>query len=226
MDCVNCGAPLPPRSNTCGHCQTLNDVDLRAIHANVKPAGPTHRACPRCAWPMQAVELGGDKRMTIERCEKCMGIFFDPGELDVLIDTSVRTGSEVDYQRLQQIVEEESMAAQPPTEYVKCPECLKMMNRKRYGSRAGVIVDRCRDHGVWLDGGELGQILKWAHAGGREHDAKKRARERAEAERAERTKRVTDRMADYGGVDDRQWHFSTRSPDLFDLVRVVIRTIR
>lgn len=224
MDCVNCGAPLPPRSNICDHCKTLNDIDLRAIHARVTPAGPTHRACPRCQWPMQAVQLGGDKRVVIERCERCLGLFFDPGELETLIDSSVRSTSEVDTRRLQAIIEEESIVRQPPTENIKCPECLKTMNRKRYGSRAGVIVDRCRDHGVWLDGGELSQILKWAHAGGREYDAKKREEERKAEKRAKRVQRISDQMAS-GSYDDDE-SYQAGSPDLFDLVRTVIRTIR
>lgn len=224
MDCVNCGAPLPPRSNICKHCNTLNDVDLRAIHARVTPAGPSLRACPRCECPMQAIELGGNTRMRIERCQKCLGLFFDPGELETLVDSSVRQTTEVDYQRIQQIIDEESIAERPPTEYVKCPECLKLMNRKRYGSRAGVVVDRCKQHGVWLDGGELSQILKWAHAGGRKHDAKKRIEQQAAEERAQRAERISDRTADYG-ADDREWHF-VGSPDLLDLVRVVVRKIR
>ena len=31
---------------------------------------------------------------------------------------------------------------------------------------AGVIADQCLDHGIWLDGGELGLLLNWARAGG------------------------------------------------------------
>jgi Zn-finger nucleic acid-binding protein len=40
------------------------------------------------------------------------------------------------------------------------------MNRINFGSRSGVIADKCRKHGLWLDGGELRQILEWMKAGG------------------------------------------------------------
>ncbi len=40
------------------------------------------------------------------------------------------------------------------------------MNRINIGSRSGVIADQCREHGMWLDGGELRQVMEWMKAGG------------------------------------------------------------
>jgi len=40
------------------------------------------------------------------------------------------------------------------------------MQRINFGSQSGVIADKCRSHGIWLDGGELRQILEWTKAGG------------------------------------------------------------
>ena len=33
-------------------------------------------------------------------------------------------------------------------------------------SLSGVIVDKCKEHGIWLDGGELRQLMDWIKAGG------------------------------------------------------------
>jgi Zn-finger nucleic acid-binding protein len=35
-----------------------------------------------------------------------------------------------------------------------------------FGRRSGILVDQCRDHGVWLDGDELARILRWIRSGG------------------------------------------------------------
>jgi Zn-finger nucleic acid-binding protein len=125
--------------------------------------------------------------LIIERCERCLGIFFDPGELEFLFETAVSNVHEIDFGRLNTLLEEQQKN-DFPVGYVKCPVCLRFMNRKNYGSRSGVIVDWCKEHGVWLDGGELGVLLRWTKAGGREHQAGREAeRERfARQEKAAR----------------------------------------
>jgi len=40
------------------------------------------------------------------------------------------------------------------------------MARRSFGHRSGVVVDRCQEHGVWLDNGELIHLLEWKKAGG------------------------------------------------------------
>ncbi len=177
MDCVRCGAPLRPKSNICAYCGAVNDTDLRAIHPEAGRGPQTDRTCPRCDVPMHSLDLGIEGKFLIERCDKCMGIFFDPGELGALIDTSVSNVHAVDYQRMRNLIEEEGIERERIAMYVKCPVCRKLMNRRSYGARSGVITDTCKDHGVWLDGGELGQILKWVKAGGQIH-AEKRERQR------------------------------------------------
>ena len=53
-----------------------------------------------------------------------------------------------------------------PLRYRACPQCGELMHRGLFGKRSGVIVDRCRSHGTWLDAGELRQLMEWARAGG------------------------------------------------------------
>jgi Zn-finger nucleic acid-binding protein len=40
------------------------------------------------------------------------------------------------------------------------PSCGELMNRSLHGKRSGVVVDGCRDHGLWLDAGELRQLME------------------------------------------------------------------
>jgi hypothetical protein len=57
------------------------------------------------------------------------------------------------------------------------------MNRVNYGQASGVIADQCRDHGVYLDAGELRRILSWVRAGGRVAVAQKLAQEASRSSR-------------------------------------------
>jgi len=36
------------------------------------------------------------------------------------------------------------------------------MNRINFGRTSGVIVDVCKKHGTWFDGGELTQVIAFA----------------------------------------------------------------
>ena len=190
MDCVNCGAPLPAKRRRCPYCGTLNDTDLRSIHASARAGPPSDRLCPRCEVNLKTVDLGLDGRLLIERCDKCLGIFFDPGELEVLLEKSVSHVYEVDFERMDVLIEEEGLVDSWPVVYVKCPVCQRRMHRKSYGARSGVIMDKCKNHGVWLDGGEMGKLLRWSKAGGRIHDQAQKAEQARAKARRERAARA------------------------------------
>lgn len=180
MDCTNCGAPLPAKSNLCSFCKTLNEVDLRAIDRRSGPTTEGERNCPQCSQLLEVVDLQVDGGLSVDQCKHCHGLFFDPGELETLIDGSVSHVYEVDFQRLANLAEEEGATNPRSVKYVRCPECGEMMNRKIYGPRSGVIVDRCYEHGIWLDGRELSLLRKWAKAGGRIHQQERIIREEQE----------------------------------------------
>lgn len=182
MNCSNCGAPLAAKSNICRYCGTVNDTDLRGIRREIRVGPQGDRSCPRCDIKMNTIDLGAEG-CVIDRCAECMGIFFDPEELESLTTASVSQVQGIDRARMIRLIEEEG-AAERKVRYVKCPVCLKLMNRRNYGSLSGVVVDTCKEHGVWLDGGELGRILKWAKAGGLLHAAQRRE----EGQRAEERK--------------------------------------
>ena len=191
MDCVNCGAPLPSKSNICRYCETLNDTDLRALKSSRSKGEASERPCPRCKVPLEALRLKLESAVEIDRCTKCFGIFFDPGELDGVLDTSVKRAYEVDLERLDTLVREEtSNRDYKEVTYVPCPDCGEFMHRKSYGAKAGVVVDRCRLHGVWLDGGELNRLLKWAKAGGRKHDSQETERRAEDEARARKNREI------------------------------------
>ncbi|MCX6557534.1 MAG: zf-TFIIB domain-containing protein, partial [Candidatus Aminicenantes bacterium] len=164
-NCCNCGAPLSGSLLICQYCKTRQDVDLAMIHRYTIEKPETKRICPRCHIPMQLIDLRLGKTFYIERCERCLGLFFDPGELEALLDKAVTHVYEIDPPRLNEL-QNVKRSSEYPLGYIDCPVCKRLMNRINFGSRSGVVVDKCRDHGVWLDGGELRQILEWVKAGG------------------------------------------------------------
>ena len=188
MDCTNCGAPLPAKSNICPYCKTVADVDLRTLRRRTTKRGESTRLCPRCQKNLKSITINLSQPVEIDRCEECMGIFFDPGELEDLVDVSVNKVGEVDYQQLARFMREEHKADTQVVKYIKCPVCAQLMHRKNYGGGSGIIIDTCGEHGIWLDGGELEQILKWTHAGGAAH-AEQKAIERERIEEANRKAR-------------------------------------
>ena len=153
-NCSNCSAPLPPNSIVCEYCGSRNDVDLKGVHYNTTHETDSERTCPRCSIPLATIDLKLNGKFLIERCDECLGLFFDPGELEALLEATVANVFTINRNELDSI-NATMRAVDYGVYYIKCPVCAKIMNRVNFGARSGVIVDRCKDHGVWLDGGEL-----------------------------------------------------------------------
>jgi Zn-finger nucleic acid-binding protein len=50
--------------------------------------------------------------------------------------------------------------------YLRCPRCQNLMNRRAFGRVSGIVVDVCRDHGVWFDAGKFSDALAFVANGG------------------------------------------------------------
>lgn len=163
--CTTCGAPLPLKSTVCSYCQTRNDIDLKGMNHN-HTGHDTNKMCPRCSKELITINLLEHNHFFIERCETCFGLFFDTGELENLLESSEKGAYEINHHALNAILEE-NHHADYPVMYLKCPVCQKLMNRVNYGTKSGVIVDKCSAHGIWLDSGELLHLREWIKSGGK-----------------------------------------------------------
>ena len=208
-NCKNCGAVLTGTLLVCEYCQTRQDVDLAAVHRFTVEEPRSERVCPRCYVPLQTVDLRLGKKFLIERCERCLGLFFDLGELEAFLAQAVTNVHAIDPQRLGE-VENVKRSHEYPVTYIDCPVCRRLMNRINIGSRSGVIADQCRDHGLWLDGGELRQVMEWMKAGGSLVQKEK------ELEQARLDLEMEKKKLQYGKID--QAFFHTRpEPDRVDI---------
>jgi Zn-finger nucleic acid-binding protein len=74
--------------------------------------------------------------------------------------------------------------ASGPVRYIPCVSCGQLMNRQVFARISGVVVDVCKDHGVWFDAGEIAAVVAFIEAGGLSTALERAARAR-EAEKRE-----------------------------------------
>jgi Zn-finger nucleic acid-binding protein len=224
-NCSNCSAPLPSNSIICEYCKTRNDTDLNEIHRYTTSRIDSARICPRCDIRLKTIDLRINDTFLIERCDKCLGLFFDPGELEALLESTVSNVFDINRHKLDDINNHMAPSAVSAA-YIKCPVCSKLMNRINFGTKSGVIVDRCRDHGVWLDGGELRHLFEWMKAGGkllsRERKEQLKHESEREAEREKRKLKSDWEGAEYSSFEQYGTSLKYADPDLFDLVKKAV----
>ncbi|MBC8385607.1 MAG: zf-TFIIB domain-containing protein [Candidatus Cloacimonetes bacterium] len=190
MKCNVCSAPMPSNSNKCRYCDTRNPIDLHGVHQYTKEKPDPARMCPHCYVSMDTlnIDLKGD--FFIERCPECYGFFFDPGELDVLLENSV-SHVKIDSISLDKANFELS-DFQAKIQYTRCPICNETMQRINFGYKSGVVIDRCMKHGIWLESGELRHLFEWKKAGGDILD--KKFQEQQKAQKKKREERQNSRI--------------------------------
>ena len=108
-------------------------------------------ACPRCQRPLTPAPHDG---LMLDVCAGCGGTWYDRAELEQALAEHVADPSPV------QAFHEEHV------QYLHCPRCLGRMTRRVYQPGAGVVLDYCGHHGVWLDAGELERVRAWLGGSG------------------------------------------------------------
>lgn len=108
--------------------------------------------CPVCKKDMIVVERN---RIELDYCTNCGGVWFDATEVDLLLASLglAEAGGSVD-----RVVAEGD--AKTSEKARRCPICARKMKKAFIGDRPKILIDACRrGHGLWFDGGELGQYL-------------------------------------------------------------------
>ncbi|MCK9997163.1 MAG: zf-TFIIB domain-containing protein [Candidatus Krumholzibacteria bacterium] len=97
--------------------------------------------CPVCHVPTYVVEF---EQIELDLCPDCQGIWFDHGELDLLLGTSDASA----------LVDAESDEPSRP-----CPLCKHKMNKVNIGPGRRVLIDSCPEGcGIWFDKDELADL--------------------------------------------------------------------
>jgi Zn-finger nucleic acid-binding protein len=107
--------------------------------------------CPLDKSDMIVVE---HKKIELDYCLECSGVWFDCGELELLL--GILSGQVAkscpELTTLQEATVPESKR--------KCPICGRKMDKAWIGQESKVLIDSCPiGDGLWFDGGELHKIL-------------------------------------------------------------------
>ena len=195
--CPGCMTRILDRAKFCHHCGA-------AILVEGRSGEPTEHPCPACG-PERRLDSRafGEPPVAVMECRVCAGLWLGAQTFEILMGRagekaavgggSAAAGGWVAAAGGDAAGRRRSTAQSGPL-YRRCPLCDQMMARRNFARRSGVIVDSCREHGLWFDAGELDALLEWTRQGGRK-EAEKRDREEArEAGRAGRLRAATSRV--------------------------------
>lgn len=145
----------------CRFCQKSFNVKSRRCPfcggGSEKPPLHTSPICPRCQTALSRFDY---RETVLDHCPACEGIWLDTQEFNQLTsEREVFSDTSIPYEYHRPPLPEDKG-------YLACPLCGDMMGRKNFRKISGVLVDQCRDHGIWLDTGELDQIRCFIANGG------------------------------------------------------------
>jgi Zn-finger nucleic acid-binding protein len=177
LHCPNCGAAAEPDAGRCAYCKArlavvscpscfarMFDGTAFCPHCGARAARKEEStaagACPGCGAVLHRLTLGDT---TLLECPSCDGAWMDAGEFERMC-----TDRETQAAVLHRFQLRGTPQAAAPVRYRRCLRCHKMMNRVNFGRLSGTVVDVCRGHGTFMDGGELHQIAAIIQGGGLE----------------------------------------------------------
>jgi Zn-finger nucleic acid-binding protein len=142
----------------CNYCGELNKLNKHLFTDAITEIRESKQPCLICKNKLNGYSLGEGVRL--EYCITCDGIFITEEHLESLIEQYQMQKSESNPQ-IVRFIHDHPRDNRKKAQYHPCPVCQKMMKRINYKRDSGVILDCCEEHGIWIDGGELMQIMEW-----------------------------------------------------------------
>lgn len=105
MKCINCGGALQGTMTFCPYCGVRQDIDLRQVHFRDLGTDES-QDCPSCESKLSVIEFDAGVPVRVERCGACHGMFFNPGELEALLDAQTNPLVWLDQVQMNQIGED------------------------------------------------------------------------------------------------------------------------
>lgn len=157
LTCPHCGNRVSEKARICPHCNGP------LFHAGTTIEIPV---CPRCRVELKKNKTEGEDQL--ESCPQCGGFWLDYQSFARATNPQRLPRTYADSKNNWHKPEVD------PIQYLSCPRCGRYMNRENFSRISGIVIDRCRDHGVWLDEGELERIRLFIASGGLERLQDKR----------------------------------------------------
>jgi len=146
------------------HCPRCG---VAAARLEVVSAG---KKCPRCKEEMRVVAIGESK---VLECASCLGLWLNTQSFEQICADREQYAAVLGAASL---ANDDRAVPQTKVNYVPCPECSHLMNRANFARCSGVIIDLCKQHGIWFDRDELSRIVEFIRSGGLEMSRAKEKR--------------------------------------------------
>jgi len=112
--------------------------------------------CPACQAAMSELVLDG---VSIDRCERCGGVWLDDGEAEALVKAAPDPADELKKKKLDLLRQWKVAPIDPRPTDRPCPRCDDPLERVHYKDVPGLEVDKCAANcGMHLDEGELEKV--------------------------------------------------------------------
>ncbi len=194
--CSGCGASVPLDASQCPYCQAQLATVACPVCFALAPLSASHcpgcgaalvsrqavtpdgTSCPACAKPLAAGKVGD---LEVRECRACGGLWLDRAVFERLGANRERQGAVLGALPAPTAAPVVSLEA---IQYRPCPACQQRMNRVNYARRSGVVLDVCKEHGIWFDKDELRRVLAFISEGGLDRARELEIEELKEAKRA------------------------------------------
>ena len=187
LNCPNCGGGVSSDAARCEFCDTklktmacpkcLGLMFLGSVHCPTCGAKAVQTEviseenvgnCPRCKIRLNLMNI---EEIVLRECRKCDGLWADAGTFENICASRENQASVLGWISNRQTAAENKTSEK--IRYAPCPDCKQLMNRSNFAHSSGVIIDICKQHGVWFDAGELPHIIEFIKKGGLDHARQK-----------------------------------------------------
>ncbi len=194
LNCRSCGAAVGEDDVRCPYCRSqlatvacprcLAMVSVHAAHCShcgaevMRNEGvATELACPSCKAALVHTSVG---EAHLDSCNACGGVWVAQKEFERIAGGREERGGVLGAlpgEGPRGPIQAEAIRYRP------CAQCGKFMNRVNYARNSGVILDVCKDHGLWFDRDELRRVLAFIEGGGLDKNRDREIRELDEKRR-------------------------------------------
>jgi Zn-finger nucleic acid-binding protein len=108
--------------------------------------------CPRCKLSLKAETYEGHR---VELCQSCWGVYVETGELVAILASHEYHLSP---EEKKNVLEGKKAKGRGSVAPIACPKCRRQMERLNVDPALSLVIDRCPQHGMWLDTGEIKTI--------------------------------------------------------------------
>ena len=155
--CKFCASPLPINSLVCTHCKQRNPISPLLQEKEVLD-NPQTVECVEChTQTMEFVDMGDyQETLSALQCSTCKGTFIS----FELLEKGIKHYG-LKRKKIPSKIDAPEGKKRNRDNLYSCPICQQTMKRFTYKISSGVLIDKCEEHGVWLNHGELKELIEW-----------------------------------------------------------------